>query len=105
METVNFLYPPSNMWSKWWLVLLLLATPSAAINCKGCTPLDTLTFDKMIRSFPYSLIKFDTAYPYGDKHEEFAKVAVDGAEVEDLFVGEVGIKDYGDKDNEELGTR
>ncbi len=51
------------------------------------------------------MIKFDTAYPYGDKHEEFAKVAVDGAEKAGLFVGEVGIKDYGEKDNEELGKR
>lgn len=86
--------------------LMALALPSAgAINCKGCTPLDTLTFDKMIRSFPVSLVKFDTAYPYGDKHEEFAKVAADGAELPGLFVGEVGIKDYGEKDNEELGNR
>ncbi len=88
------------------LLALSSAVPSSlAINCKGCTPLDNLTFDKMIRSFPYSLVKFDTAYPYGDKHEEFAKVAVDGAEVADLFVGEVGIKDYGEKDNEDLGNR
>ena len=52
-----------------------------------------------------SLVKFDAAYPYGDKHDEFAKVAVDGAESNGLFVGEVGIKDYGEKDNEELANR
>ena len=42
-----------------------------------------------------SLVKFDVAYPYGDKHDEFAKVALDGAEIDELFIGEVGIKDYG----------
>ncbi len=89
------------------LIVLASALPSfaSALNCKGCTPLDILSFDKLINNFPFSIIKFDVAYPYGDKHEEFAKVAVDGAEVSELFVGEVGIKDYGDKDNEELGKR
>lgn len=87
------------------LLMTLLPLASEAINCKGCTPLDTMTFDKMLEAFPVSLIKFDTAYPYGDKHDEFAKVAEDAAEVKRLFVGEVGIKDYGERDNEELGKR
>jgi len=95
---------PTLVFAPIFLSTFLLGSGSA-INCKGCTPLDELTFDKMINSFPASLVKFDVAYPYGDKHEEFAKVAVDGAETKGLFVGEVGIKDYGDKDNEELGKR
>lgn len=74
-------------------------------NCKGCTPLDALTFDKMLNHFRVSVVKFDVAYPYGEKHDEFSKLAIDGAEVEDLLVGEVGVKDYGEKDNEELGKR
>lgn len=87
------------------LAVATLAIVSEAINCEGCTPLDELTFDKMLRNYPVSVVKFDTAYPYGDKHDEFAKVAVDGAQIDDLLVAEVGIKDYGDKDNEELGKR
>lgn len=87
------------------LVLTLSFGIATATNCKGCTPLDTLTFDKMLKHFRVSLVKFDVAYPYGEKHDEFAKVAVDGAEVDDLMVAEVGIKDYGEKDNEELGKR
>jgi hypothetical protein len=38
--------------------------------------LDNLTFDKLLSKFDASLIKFDVAYPYGDKHEEFAKVRI-----------------------------
>ena len=37
--------------------------------------------------------------------QEFEKVAIDGAEVDELLVGEVGVKDYGDKDNEDLADR
>lgn len=85
--------------------LLLLPSLVASINCKGCTPLDTLTFDKLTGHFRVSLVKFDVAYPYGDKHDEFAKVAEEARDIDELFVGEVGIKDYGDKDNEELGQR
>ena len=86
-------------------ILLFLFSPCICINCPGCTPLDELTFDKIISKFPASLIKFDVAYPYGEDHEEFAKIAKEAADNEDLFVGEVGIKDYSDRDNEGLGKR
>ena len=74
-------------------------------NCAGCVPLDVLSFDKVLKKFPVSLVKFDVAYPYGDKHDQFAKVAKDAATSPDLLIGEVGIKDYGEKDNAELGER
>ena len=86
-------------------LLLFTASTSLAINCPGCTPLDELSFDKLISKFYASLIKFDVAYPYGDEHEEFAKIAKEAAESPDLFIGEVGIKDYADRDNEALKKR
>ena len=48
-------------------------------------------------AFPVSLVKFDTAYPYGEKHDEYAKISEEAAELPNMFIGEVGIKDYGDK--------
>ena len=86
-------------------LLAAFVSSTSAHNCAGCTPLDTLAFDKVINAFPASLVKFDVAYPYGDDHEEFAKVAKDAAGVDRLFIGEVGIKDYGEKDNEDLAAR
>jgi len=86
-------------------VLAIFSAGSEAANCEGCVPLDLLSFDKVLSKFTVSLVKFDVAYPYGDKHEEFAKVSKDAAEHPDLFVGEVGIKDYGDQENMALGQR
>ena len=37
--------------------------------------------------------------------EEFSKLAVDGAEVDDLLIGEVGVKDFGDNENEDIAER
>jgi len=90
-----------------WRALLVISqvSVSVAINCAGCTPLDVLSFDKIINRFRASLVKFDVAYPYGEEHDEFAKVAKDAAEAGDLFVGEVGVKDYAEKDNQELAER
>ncbi|XP_055690654.1 protein windbeutel [Lutzomyia longipalpis] len=73
--------------------------------CKGCVELDEITFDKLISRFPATLVKFDVAYPYGDKHEAFSAFAQDVAEVDDLLVALVGIKDYGEKDNANLGKK
>ncbi len=88
--------------------LLLFIFLPALINghgCKGCVPLDMLTFDKMVNSFQFSLVKFDTAHPYGDKHEQFSFLAVDASPVENLLVGDVGIKDYGEPENVDLAER
>ena len=87
-----------------FLVIIQSLTTSAS-NCKGCTPLDELNFDKVIKRFDATLVKFDTAYAYGDKHEEFGKVAKDVAEIENILTAEVGIKDYGEKDNSALGEK
>jgi len=98
----------SNMISAFSLcvvLVLLNASVSKSANCKGCTPLDELNFDKIIKRFDATLVKFDTAYAYGDKHEEFGKVAKDLAEIDSVLTAEVGIKDYGDKDNSALGEK
>ncbi|XP_049794031.1 endoplasmic reticulum resident protein 29 [Schistocerca nitens] len=88
------------------LVFLFCNSLSAeVINCKGCVPLDSYSFDKIISRFKASVIKFDVAYPYGEKHEEFAKVSHATHDIPDLLIGEVGVKDYGEKENSDLAER
>lgn len=84
---------------------LVQVVPIRANTCHGCLELDGLTFDKVLSKFPTVLVKFDVAYPYGDKHEAFAKIAGEAAEHADFAVGVVGIKDYGEKDNSQLAER
>jgi len=86
-------------------IVLYAIVSTDAINCKGCVPLDIFTFDKIISKFKAAAIKFDVAYPYGTKHDEFAKVAEAAHTVPDLLVGEVGVKDYGEKENADLAER
>lgn len=39
------------------------------------------------------------------KHEEFGKVALSTADAVDLLLAEVGVRDFGNKDNADLATR
>ena len=50
-------------------------------------------------------MKFDVAYPYGPKHDAFNKMAEAAKTAQDVLVAEVGIKDYGEKENSDLAER
>uniref|UniRef100_A0A336M7D9 CSON012906 protein n=1 Tax=Culicoides sonorensis TaxID=179676 RepID=A0A336M7D9_CULSO len=76
-----------------------------AASCKGCVELDSLIFDKLVSKFDYTIVKFDISYPYGEKHEQFEEFSKAASQVSNLLVAEVGVKDYGDKDNEDLAVR
>ncbi|XP_044763156.1 endoplasmic reticulum resident protein 29 [Coccinella septempunctata] len=83
----------------------ILLSLKLAECCKGCVNLDEHNFNKIISRFKVALIKFDMAYPYGEKHDVFTKFAEEIADNKNLIVGEVGVKDYGEKDNEELAKK
>ncbi|XP_016958832.1 protein windbeutel [Drosophila biarmipes] len=93
------------------LVTLLLAAfhaiPSSwAIACTGCVDLDELSFQKTVEHFPYSIVKFDIAFPYGEKHEAYAAFTKSAHRAtKDLLIATVGIKDYGELENKALGDR
>lgn len=84
-------------------LLIWCSTPTSAL--KGAIPLDSLTFDKVLEKFAVSLVKFDISYPYGEKEDEYGKIAEATRHTPDLLVAEVGVQDYGDKDNADLAER
>ncbi|XP_054738487.1 protein windbeutel [Anastrepha obliqua] len=88
------------------VLLIVWASPAEGSSCTGCVELDVLSFDKIIERFPYALVKFDIAFPYGEKHEAFAAFSkVANTVTKELLVATVGIKDYGENENKELGLR
>lgn len=88
------------------IVVIKFLSAAASASCIGCLELDELTFDKILKKFPTVLVKFDIAYPYGDKHEAYAKLAADiSPDNGDFAVTVVGIKDYGNKENSKLAER
>lgn len=91
------------------MVAIILLTVNTTNACKGCVELDEITFRRVPLKFNYSLIKFDIAFPYGDKHEAYSQLALQLQTVpplvDDLLFGLVGIKDYGDKDNADLARK
>lgn len=88
------------------IVVIQCLSVAASASCIGCLELDELTFDKILKKFSTVLVKFDIAYPYGDKHEAYAKLAAEIPPVNgDFVVTVVGIKDYGNKENSKLAER
>ena len=48
-------------------------------------------FFQLLPKFQATLVKFDESYPYGEKHDEFKKVAKATISQPDLLVGEVNV--------------
>ncbi|XP_076177332.1 endoplasmic reticulum protein 29-like protein wbl [Ptiloglossa arizonensis] len=86
-------------------VILLAIGIAVAEDCKGCVSLDSYSFDKVIPKFKAAVVKFDVAYPYGEKHEQYSEMAATTKDTHDLLVAEVKVKDYGNKDNSDLAAR
>lgn len=60
---------------------------------------------QVVPRFKASLVKFDTQYPYGDKHDQFVTFAKDVAATPDLLIAEVGVQDFADRENSDLAQR
>ncbi|XP_053617216.1 endoplasmic reticulum resident protein 29 [Plodia interpunctella] len=90
------------------LLFVFITAPSsytASTSSSGSVELDELSFNKITNKFEASLVKFDVAFPYGDKHDAFVALAKDAKDVDELLIAEVGVKDYGEKENEKLALK
>lgn len=90
---------------KLWRILFIVGLINVTLSCKGCINLDEFNFDKIISRFNVVLVKFDVAYPYGREHDAFTSVATDFVDNENLIFAEVGVKDYGERENELLAKK
>lgn len=86
-------------------ITLLCALLPIAWACKGCVNLDEYNFEKIVNRFKVTVAKFDVIYPYGEKHNAFAALAEELAHNNDLVFAQIGVKDYGDRENEALAKR
>jgi len=90
------------------LVLLLCAcaAPALAYTERGILKLDNTTFDRIIDGSRSVFVRFDKEYSYGEEHDawkDYAKKV--GESSADLLSADVGVSEYGDKDNSDLAER
>lgn len=73
------------------LFLFNLIELTISLLVRGSLPVDSLTFEKVIKKTKFTLVKFDTAYPFGDLHDEYKEVAEFASANPDLLCAEVNI--------------
>ena len=84
---------------------VIVISVTSAHDCKGCVSLDEYSFDKVISKFKAVLVKFDVSYPYGDKENVYIQLSEEIGKNKDILISQVGVQDYGDKNNEELAKK
>jgi len=87
-------------------VVSLLLAPTLGYVDRGILKLDNTTFDKIIDGSRAVIVRFDKEYAYGDEHDawkDFAKKV--GESSASLLSCDVGVSEYGDKDNADIAER
>ena len=86
------------------MLLAFLIAP--AYVDRGIMKLDNTTFDRIIDGSRNVMVRFDKEYSYGDEHDawkDFAKTV--GESSADVLVCDVGVSEYGDKDNSDISDK
>jgi len=87
-------------------VALTSFTTSVEASAPGALKLDNYTFDKVLAVPDHSFfVKFDSSYAYGEKEDAFKALCVVAYSAKNFLVAEVGVQEYGDKENEDLAER
>merc|ERR1719337_426276 len=88
------------------LALVLSLHVARAYTDRGILKLDNTTFDRLVDGSKNVIVRFDKEYSYGDEHDawkEFAKTV--GESSAEMLVCDVGVSEYGDKDNSDIADR
>ena len=87
-----------------FLVFIIIALFGSSIGnpLAGVVNLDKHTFNKTVKAFKFSFIKIDEGYPRGEKHDNWGALGRQLAEVDDILIAEVRVKEHGDKANQDL---
>jgi len=87
-------------------ILVLFAGVALGYTDRGILKLDNTTFDRIIDGTKSVFVRFDKEYSYGDEHDawkDFAKKV--GESSADMLVCDVGVSEYGEKENADLSDR
>ena len=64
------------------------------------------TFDRIIDGTKSVMVRFDKEYSYGDEHDAWKDFAAKvGGSSADMLVADVGVSEYGDKENSDISDR
>merc|ERR1719248_139310 len=79
---------------------------TSAYNDRGILKLDNSTFDRIVDGSKSVFVRFDKEYSYGDEHDAWKDFASKvGGSSADMLVADVGVSEYGDKDNSDIAER
>jgi len=88
------------------LLLLALCPFVSAYTDRGILKLDNTTFDRIIDGTKPVFVRFDKEYSYGDEHDAWKDFAAKvGGSSAAMLVADIGVSEYGDKDNSDLSDR
>merc|ERR1719198_214404 len=86
--------------------LLLQLVSVSAYTDRGIVKLDNTTFDRLIDGTKTVFVRFDKEYSYGDEHDAWKEFAAKvGDSSADMLTCDVGVSEYGDKDNSDISDR
>ena len=87
-------------------MIALLTTLALGYTDRGILKLDNTTFDRLIDGSKTVFVRFDKEYSYGDEHDAWKSFAAKvGDSSADILICDVGVSEYGDKDNADISDR
>ncbi|CAO1326207.1 unnamed protein product [Diamesa tonsa] len=94
------------------VIFLVFSFINLSFCIHGSVEIDELSFDRVVSKFKTAIVKFDTQFPYGIDHEEWTNFvsqinnkSISDTDMDNILTAVVGIKDFGEFDNKQLGER